>query len=471
MEKEETFTEEEEKKMAKARKVSIIEGSVGYGPMDGFGLRNITPYALAIGANNFIISLLSSLPTLLGNFSQFFTSRLMEKHPRQKLVFWSVLIQAFFWLLIIIPGTIYYIFNNNSGLAPTLLVIIYTALVIAGAVCGPAWSSWMKDLVPKSKRGSYFGMRNRICGAVALGFALIGGFILDYFKHTQIFIAFVILFFFAFVGRSFSAYMMTRQYEPKFKIEEGYYFSFFQFLKKMFYNNFGRFVIFVSLITLTSAVASPFFAVYLLNELNLKSIELGYVWYFIIAISASISTMIFMPIWGKFSDKYGNLKVMKITGLLIPLVPLLYFISFFLSKNISTAIIFIFFTEFLSGIIWAGFNLAIGNFIYDAVTSQRLALCLAYFNMLNGVGSFIGATLGGIIASISFRFFGLSALLFVFLLSTLLRFLAYIIMVRRVKEVRDVPNFDLGDHVKKRFKFFPNLSILNINKNHSSEEN
>lgn len=443
----------EEQLKAESRKISVKEASA-YAISDGFGIRNITPYALSIGSSNFIISLLSSLPTLLGNFSQIFSSRLMEKYSRRKIVFWSVLIQAIMWLLVILPGVIYYLFNIHSSAAPIVLVIIYTFLTVSGAIAGPAWSSWMKDIVPEKSRGTYFGIRNKIAGSISLTLALTAGFILDYFKNTKIFLAFALFFFLAFIGRSISAYFFTKQYEPEFRVQEGYYFSFLQFLKRMFYNNFGHFVIFVSLMTFATAVAGPFFAVYLLNDLNIKSIQLGYFYYFLITLSASVTSIIFMPVWGKFSDKYGNLKVMKLTGVLIPLVPLSYLVTHFFS-SLSTAIIFLFIAEAFSGFIWAGFNLAAGNFIYDAVTRQRLALCVAYFNMLNGVGHFLGAILGGLLASLSFNYLSLTPILWVFVVSAVIRFIVYFAIVSRVKEVRVVSNFDLN--ISKKLKFFPNL--------------
>jgi MFS family permease len=450
----------EEHLKSKAREISIREGSA-YSISDGFGIRNITPYAISIGANNLIIGFLSSLPGLIGNFCQIFSSRLMEKHPRKKIVFWTVLIQAFLWLLVIIPGIVYFLLNIRSNLPPILLVIIYTALVIAGALPGPAWSSWMNDIVPEKARVKYFGDRNKICGTISLSCALLAGFILDYFKGTRIFLAFALFFFLSFIGRSISAYMFTKQYEPPFRANEGYHFSFTQFLSKMFYNNFGRFVIFISFITFSSAIASPFFAVYLLRNLGLNSAPMGYLFYFIITIAAAVTSILFMPVWGRFSDKYGNLRTMKLTGIFIPLIPLMYFISYFIPSFVGK-IIFLIILEAMSGIIWAGFNLAAGNFIYDTVSRQRLGLCVAYFNMLNGIGNFLGAMFGGLLSFLNLNFLGLSSILVVFLISAFLRLALFLFISPRVKEVRDVPNFDIGDDFRKRFKFFPNLGIFDF---------
>ena len=77
----------DEKLREKAAEISIVEGSAA-SVMDGFGSKYITPYALALGATNTHIGLLSALPQLLGTISQLFGSRAIEKHSRKKIQYW-----------------------------------------------------------------------------------------------------------------------------------------------------------------------------------------------------------------------------------------------------------------------------------------------------------------------------------------------------------------------------------------------
>ena len=62
---------------------------------------------------------------------------------------------------------------------PILLIVFYCLQIGVGAIAGPAWFSWMGDLVPKEKRGKYFGKRNRILQAVTIITMLTAGFLLD----------------------------------------------------------------------------------------------------------------------------------------------------------------------------------------------------------------------------------------------------------------------------------------------------
>src|SRR3989344_5165284 len=397
---------EEEKLKAKARSISIKEGSA-YSVSEGFGLRNITPYALALGANNKHIGFLSSIPGLLGTLSQLYALKLMTKISRKKIAFYGALLQAVMWLPIIFLGILFFFFNIDHSLIPTLLIFIYTLVVLFGSFFGPAWSSWMKDIV-SNNQGKYFGRRNKICGFVALVSMMIAGFILDYFKKTKLIYGFMIIFGIAFLFRAISSFLFLKKYEPEIKYEKKYYFSFFQFIKAMAKNNFGRFVLYVSLIQFATAISSPFIAVYMLNHLKFDYIT-------------------------------------------FTIIPILWLVSPLFSGRINL-VLYLLVIEAFSGIVWAGFNLSSANFVYDAVTRQRMGLCVAYFNILNGMGIFFGAIIGGFISSADFTFFGLSPILFILLLGGIARVIISLIMAPKISEVKKVKKFKLKDAKEKTLK-------------------
>lgn len=441
----------EDNLIEKTKKISINEASA-YSVMDGFGLRYITPYALAVGSNNTQIGLLSSLPSLLGNLSQLITLKLMKIWTRKKIVFTAVLLQALMWLALLFIGSFYFIFNQKT-ITPILVIIVYTLLILFGAFGGPAWQSWMKDLIKKDI-GIYFGKRSRIATAISLTCMLLAGFILDYFKQTKIFIGFIILFLIASLGRLISARLMLKQYEPPIKIEDKYFFSLKDFVKRMHKNNFGRFVIYYALVSLAINISSPFLAVYMLKTLNFS-----YTFFMAVTLASVITTLLFVGLWGKFADKYGNLKVMQITGALTPILPFLWFASIWIPGKIGV-FIYLILVECFSGAIWAGFNIAAGNFIYEAVTRQRVAICATYFNILAGLGVLIGSMTGGLLSSHYSTIFGLNSLLCVFILSGIVRYLVYFFMVSKIREVREVKYFSVKEHVtnhlikiKNKFSF------------------
>lgn len=428
----------------KTKNLSIKEG-INYSIMDGAGLRYISPYALSLGANNHQIGLLTSIPSLIGNFSQLLTSKLIEKHSRKKIILFGVFMQALMWLPLLIIGYLYFFKDLKSSLIVNLVILIYTLITFFGAFASPAWNSLMRDVVDKDS-GKYFGKRNKITGLVVLIVMLISGLILNFFKQKDdIILGFAILLGIALISRLISARLISRHYEPPLKLENGYYFSFISFLKQMWKNNFGKFTLFSSLIMFATAISSPFFTVYMLKDLNLN-----YLIYTLINLASPLSTLLFMPIWGKIIDRFGNLRVLRWTGALIPLIPFLWVISAFiipLPPNFLFSYLII--IELFSGIVWAGFNLTSVTFIYDAVSKQRLALCVAYYNILSGIGVFVGATLGGLFSSWDIHFLGMNTVLLIFLISAVARLIVYLLMIPKIKEVREVEQYKKGEFKKE----------------------
>jgi|APSaa5957512622_1039677.scaffolds.fasta_scaffold26675_2 MFS family permease len=426
----------------KAGRLSIVEGSFT-ALMLGFGNRYITPYALVLGASNFMIGILSTLPNFIGNLHQLVTLRSIKKKSRKEIVALSAVIQASLWLLVIGLGIAFILLPEIRGIIPILLIIIYTSLILAGSYGVPAWNSWMRDLIIEQK-GTYFGIRNRVINIVIVFGMFTASFILSLFSENNVLIGFFIIFFIAFLGRMMSFSYLKKQYEPEFIFQSESYFSLKAFVKKMFSTNFGRFVFFVSLISFSASIAGPFFAVYMLKELSFS-----YIQYTFVTLGTVITTVYFMPKWGRFADEYGNVKILKITGALISLPPLLWALSYYLMGQQLTMVIYLFALGLFSGFAWSGFNLAASLFIFDAVSKEKMTYCTTYFNIINSFGAFTGAILGGIIASLNFKLLGLGTILFVFILSGILRIIVMIVMSPKIVEVRESSKFSLRHYLKE----------------------
>jgi MFS family permease len=117
-------------------------------------------------------------------------------------------------------------------------------MVIFGGIVGPAWSSWMGDIIPR-QIGTYFGVRNRVVGFTTICAMLGAGLILQYFNGIERpFSGFVIIFLIAFIGRLISSILLKRQYDrlhPQKNI-----ISRLQFIHRIPQSNFGKFVAFVA---------------------------------------------------------------------------------------------------------------------------------------------------------------------------------------------------------------------------------
>ena len=147
----------------------------------------------------------------------------------------------------------------------------------------------------------------------------------------------------------------------------------------------------------------------------------------VVVTTAAFSGFLFMGVFGKYGDHFGNLKVIKIAGWGIALLPCLWLVS----QNL----IYVAVVQFFAGAVWGGFNLLILNFMMEAVSPEKRIRCISYFNVMNSVAVLTGAFVG------SRLFHHLPALrgysyLSLFLLSCVLRMTVMLFVAPLVREVR-----------------------------------
>lgn len=427
--------EQENSKVNKTLKFSFFDG-VFASMMAGFTNDYFVPFLLVIGGTTREVGILSALPNLFGALSQAKTPDIVEKvRSRKKIIIVFVLLQAMMLLPVI--------FLSLSGkLDRTLFigcVILFTSF---NAIATPAWGSLMSDLVRENKRGEYFGWRNKTLGFITVIAGFTAGYILYKMKNINIFAGFIIIFSAAFLFRMVSCYFLTRMHEPHFEYKEKDYFSIFDFLARAKESNFAKFVFFVSFMSFSVNLCSPFFAVLMLNDLHFS-----YLIYIIIVSMANLTIHFMTDRWGRVADKTGNLRILKFVTPLIGLVPLLWIIN----RNP----LFLIVAQIFSGFAWAGFNLCAANFIYDAVSPGKRTRCIAYFNMFNGLAVCSGALLGGFLIQKLPPLLGYKILTIV-LISSVLRLLVGIFMPMMLKEVKPV------DKVSNAGLFFSVIGIKTV---------
>ena len=419
---------------------SSIKDGIFSSTMVGFGESFFSAFAVFLKANNIQLGLLGSLPQTLGSLSQLLSNKIIDYFKSRKKV---VCIGAFLQALMYIPIAFLFLFEKFNIYYLLLFVSLYW---IFGTIISPAWNSWIGELVPSEKRGVYFGKRNKLAGFSSFISFLMGGYILQILSSgkTQ-YIGFTIIFLIAFASRIISFYYLTKGYEHKYVTVNEAKFTFIEFLKKAKFRNYGLFVIYLCTMNFSIYIAAPFFAPYMLNNLNFD-----YKTFTIVSAAALITKFIMMPMWGKLTDKYGSKKVLTVSGFLMPILPLLW--------TLSTDLFYLILIQIYSGFVWAGFEMASFNFIFDSTSQEKRATCVAYFNVLNGFFILIGAILGGLIVRYNHMFW--SKYYLVFIVSFVLRYLSSLIFLPRLKEVRDVERIPYNRLLFKAFTSMPTTGMI-----------
>ena len=392
----------------------FYEDSVFYSIKNGIKSNFMIPFAISLNAPSDIIAMISSAPQLVGSFFQLFSSDLMKHVKKRKYVIGSAaLIEALFFIpILLVP----FVWKSNFNLLLVLLIL----QAIAVELLRPIYNSLIGDIVPQRKRGKIFSKINRVSGITSFITSVIAGFVLSYF--TNPFIGFAIIFSVAFGARCVSSYIRFNYPETDHLVEKNRI-SLKKFTAKLTKTNFGNFVLYSSLMKFAVAISSPFFAVYMLNYLNMDFLT-----YSIVNAASIVSSFLVLSKWGKRIDMKGSRYMLRLSGFVIPWVPILWI--FF--KDPFVLIIL----QFIGGAAWSAYNLSSSNFLLDATNRRNRLVMTSYNNFFVGVMTFLGALLGGYLFKfLPADFYG-NVFYFVFALSGGLRLLISGYFIPHIKEER-----------------------------------
>ena len=409
--------------------LSIWEGSL-WAVMCGLVESYTDPFALFLGAGNLVMAFIGTAPVLITAAAQLAGALLLDRIGRRKpIICAGTVVQS----IALIPLFLLPLLLLKGGM--TALVICITLYFFAFGICVSPWISMMGDVVDSEERGRYFSNRTRIAMYFMISALSIAGIIANSWKligYTAV--GFAFLFGIAAIAR-FTTYLLLRHHYDAPLVHQEYddSFTFLDFLRGFRTSNFTRFTITIGLMNGTTNIAGPFFAVYMLRDL-----EWSYLQFTFNMLTFLIAQTLFVRWWGSIGDRHGNRAVLVATSCLLPILPMLWIFS--------TNYIYLLFAQVVSGATWSGFNLAATNFVYDSVPQTRRARAFSYYSLANGCFSILGGMLvGAFIAGHApaelnlgmAKVTLLSSLPVVFVASGIARAIAAAIMLPQFSEVRE----------------------------------
>lgn len=354
---------------------SIIEGSF-FALMFGLGENYLSAMAVFMGFTALQISVLSSLPQLLGAFAQLFTNRLANvfKSTRIFLVLLAV-IQGIMWFILILL-----IKTTNNYLVILLWSLTYFTIA---SVMGPAWISWMGYIVPLRIRSNYHANRNRIIHTIIFLSILAGGFILKIFQDDMI-LGFTIMFSIGAIGRFISSYFLNKKDdEGSTELQNNYsYASMFTDKVKL------MFILYNASIHFAVMFLGPLFTIYIL-----RTMELSYFILTLCMVSWWIGNVSSSTYWGRVSKRKGNFYLLKLTTVFMCILPALWISVYYLSYDGRIIISLI--INLIAGITFSGFGLSSFNIVYDICSKDEVIKFSSLLNCLKGVAVFLGSVIAG----------------------------------------------------------------------------
>jgi MFS family permease len=337
-----------------------------------------------LGATNYQVGLISSLPQFIGMFAMiigsFILSRLEEK---KKFTALSILFTRLFVFSMV------FIMFVPAEYRSWVFVLLIGLMNFPGSFMLLSWQSLIGDLIPDQRRNSFFSERNRILTIVGMITTFLMGIILQQFDKANP-LPYQILFFIAFIFGVVEVYYLFKHVEHKKEkpiklIKE----KRLQFKWDVFKDK--RFVIFL--------ICSLYFnftwqmAWSLFNIYQIKYALANGLWISLFTVANQISQVISYKWWGRMADKHGNAKMLIFVSLGMASAPLL--------TVLSTNLYYLIVVNVFTGLFVAGTVLILFNQLLEVTKEENRSSYIANYNILLAIIGFIAPQFGVFLLEIS----------------------------------------------------------------------
>ncbi|MBC8141695.1 MAG: MFS transporter, partial [Armatimonadetes bacterium] len=393
-------------------------------------------FARYLGASDFVLGLLAGLPAAVGLLqipASLYSDTLVR---RKRFVAFNAVAGRLVWLLIaLIPFVV----------PPTWQIGVFVTLATVSAafltIIGPAWTSWMSDLVPSDSRGRYFGQRSMAMGVATMLLPLPAGAFLDLaVKHHLFPVAwgFAVLFTVACAASVASGVMLLRQPEPprpqSVEPPPERVNPFKALSAPLADRNFRAFILYAAIIVASATFAGQFFVAW---QLDKTALNLPYLTVQILGAVAAGAGLATTQLWGYLSDKFGSRPLLQLATIAAVVSPLLWLFTVPGAFALNVTIIVV--LNLFAGTAWAGIGIAQFNLLLSTAPAQSRTTYVAVFSALTGVVGGVAPILGGVVMELlqsvqfSVGFLTINNFKILFFVTALLR-IGAIFLLSRVRE-------------------------------------
>jgi HEAT repeat protein/Na+/melibiose symporter-like transporter len=355
-----------------------------------------TGFALWLGASNLWMGLIAAIPTL-SQLVQIPSALWVERRgERKRFTAYTAGISRFLWLpILLIPFTL------PREIQFTSFVVLFLAASILASMPGPAYTSWMSDLVPANHRGRYFSQRNMLIGITTTVVALPAGWYLDWAKRgggSSMGTGFAVLFAIGVICGFASFMLLMRQSEPPMTAtparDPGLLNTARYYLSPFGDKAFRSFMVFGGLFAVGQFFAAPFYMVYSIETLHLQYSTIQ-----ALAALQSLCTLLSLPAWGYLSDKYGHRPLLGLSVAIVGLTPFFWTLTRPDMPFFSGTMLIL--VHVSGGIGWAGVALTQLNLLIAETPSDRKAVYVAAMSAITGIAGGLAPIMGGVVISAS----------------------------------------------------------------------
>jgi MFS family permease len=342
-------------------------------------------FALSLGASNVVVGVIAAVGPL-AQILQLPSILLIERYRKRKLLaLYAATISRAMWLLIaLVPWIV-----PRAYWIPSFLVLLLVHFA-AGNLAGCAWNSWVRDLVPMPVFGTFFAKRLGLATFIGAVLSVAGAIAVDEGTRQlgSPMGAYSCIFVFAAASAMVSLYFIGRMPEPVMPEPSGT--TLREILRQPLLDaKFRAVLVFLAWWNFAVNFAAPFFAVYMLREL-----ELSMIWVIGLSVLSQMVNVAFFRLWGGLADRFSNKSVLVVAGPLFILSFLVWPFTAMPEKYFLTIPLLIG-IHVLAGISTAGVTLCTGNLAFKFAPYGKATAYLAVNALVSGVMATIAPLLAG----------------------------------------------------------------------------
>lgn len=355
----------------------ITADGATYSVMVGIGETYLPAFVLAVGLGELAAGLIAAVPMVGGAVLQLLAPLGVRRlGSLRKWVILCAAAQALTFVPLVLAAV--------TGYAPTWFVFAVATLYWAsGMATGPAWNTWVTQLIPARVRAPYFARRTRIAQLCLLVSLLIGGFTLTAMaKSSYEVLTFAVLFSVAGLARLSSTRYLAGQSETRQDVHAHRRVSPLELLRRAGRSTDGTLLFYMLGMQLMAQVAGPFFTPYMLER-----IKFSYSAYTAIVATAFLAKIAVLPVLGRYATRHGARRLLWVGGVaVIPLSAL---------WMVSDSFVYLLGIQVLAGMAWGAYELATLLLLFESIREDERTSVLTAFNFLNALATVGGALIGG----------------------------------------------------------------------------
>ncbi len=411
----------------------LLTNAAFWAAFDGLTSVYLVAFALALGASNVVIGLLGAMPWLASLLTQIPGSELVQHYARKKVYIFFALLGRLFWIPILLAP---FIFEK-----PILMIIIFYLLVKLGeTITEPAYATMLADMIPTKNFGEFNSKRYRLISTFGMISLVLGGLWLKQFPKESP-TGFAIMFAFGAALAIIATVLMTKLKEPAYKDHNHHSIKEFLTLD----GHMSKLVLFSVTFYFAYMLASPFFAVYML-----KNLQMNYLFYGIATAAAIVAQIIMSRYVGRLTDKFGDKPIAILGHIGTAFVPILFLII------TKTNIWLIIPVQIFSGLVWSAADISRYNLMIRSADPQKRAMQIAEYNLYSSIALIIAPITGGWLTE--HVVWLLTGIPLIFVISSVLRLLSSLLLFR-VQEPSGKQEYSLIYVFKEAMHFHPNKGL------------